>query len=357
MVRDRLLTELSKRLGIEQPIWLAPLGGGPSTPELVAAVANCGGFGFVAGAYLSPSNLEKEIAATKKLTSRPFGVNLFAPYEPVHVSERQLESASAATAGYRSELGLAPNALQPPYHERFEDQFAVVLDACPVAFSFTFGLIDKQLIQECRRRGILTIGSATTVNEGLALESLGVDAVIAQGVEAGGHRATFSPDDVDSLIGTFALTRGLSAALTIPVVATGGIMDGKGIAAALVLGAQAAQLGTAFMLCPESGVSDPFRRALQNKDNRETMLTRAFSGRWARGIENRFMREMADKSSEFLPFPAQNAFTRDIRKAATEQGRPEFLSLWAGQGLPLIREMSAASLYKSLVAETVEALG
>jgi len=352
----RLVTELSTRLGLDWPLIQAPLGGGPSTPELVAAASNAGVLGSLGAAYMSPFDLENAINAIRQLTSRPFGVNLFAPAPEPQLSTAQIEAALDATRPYRNDLDLPDPAVKPPFHENFANQFAVILNLKPAVFSFTFGLLDKSAIDDCRRHGIITMGTANSVDEGLALQQSGVDAVVAQGAEAGGHRGQFSVEMAGDLIGTFALTRAMVSALRIPVIASGGIMDGSGIAAALTLGAQAAHLGTAFLLCDEAGTSPAYRKALQSAHSGDTRLTRAFSGRWARGLENRFMREMAQHDSAVLPYPAQNAFTRDIRKKATQLGSTDYLSLWAGQGVGLIRQMKAAELVQSLLNETLAAL-
>ncbi|MDR3504518.1 MAG: nitronate monooxygenase [Legionella sp.] len=354
MPNARLHNSFCAQLDIKWPLIQAPMGGGPTTPALVAAVSNAGGLGSLGLAYLSPQGIEQTIKETQRLTQRPFGVNLFAPASTPTLAQEAIEAAGNATQGYRQELGLISPSLQAPFTENFEEQFTSVLRCRPAALSYTFGLIKKELLQECRQQKIFTMGTATTVEEGLVLQEYGVDAVVAQGAEAGGHRGTFTPEQHDSLIGTFALTRLLAQTLHVPVIASGGIMDGRGIVAALTLGAQAAQMGTAFLLCDEAGTSAPYRAALNHAPDKGTQLTRAFSGRWARGIPNRFMLEM--EHSPILPFPAQNAFTRDIRKKAAELGKAEFLSLWAGQGVNLIRSMSASQLVDILYQEAVDAL-
>ena len=344
------------QLGIKWPLIQAPLSGGPSSPELVAAVSNSRTLGSLGAAYLSPYELEQTIKRIQKLTPHPFGVNLFAPMPSPKLSAKQIDAALKATHCYRSELAIADPLVQAPFNENFEEQLAVVMKCKPAVFSFTFGLINEDVIKECCKQKIMTIGTATSLEEGIALQESGVDAVVAQGAESGGHRGTFFADKPDSLIGTFVLTRILARTLRIPVIASGGIMDGAGIAAALTLGAQAAQLGTAFLLCNEAGTSPAYRKALQQAQGNETQLTRAFSGRWARGIKNRFMLEMEQHDSSILPFPAQNAFTRDIRKKAAELGHAEYLSLWAGQGINLIRKMKAGALIETLYEETLRAL-
>lgn len=349
-------TDLAARLGLQGPLIQAPMAGGATTPELVAAVSNAGALGSLGGAYLNPAELEKIIRQIKALTDRPFAVNLFAPSPEPALNEAQVQTALVATKSYRQELGIPDPAVRPPFCQNFEKQFSVVLTERPAVFSFTFGPVEQGVLQECRQRGILTIGTATTLEEGLALQEIGVDAVVAQGAEAGAHRGTFSPEQEDLLIGVAALIPILVGKLSIPVIAAGGIMDGRGIAAALTLGARAAQLGTAFLACDESGISKAYRDALLDPKRRVTRLTRAFSGRWARGLENRFMLEMASKENAILPYPAQNAFTQDIRRQAAQLGLPDYLSLWAGQGVGLIRAMKAETLVKTLFEETSAAI-
>ena len=350
------ITDLVAHLGLQGPIIQAPMAGGATTPELVAAVSNAGALGSLGGAYLPPADLEKAIRQIKLLTRRPFAVNLFArPPQPLP-TEAQVEAALSATRIYRRELGLPEPKLRPPFMPDFDRQFAVILSERPAVFSFTFGLLDEGLLQECRRRGILTAGTATTLDEGVALQKIGVDAVVAQGAEAGAHRGTFSAEQEDLLIGVAAVVPTLAGELHIPVVAAGGIMNGGEIAAAVALGAGAAQLGTAFLACEESGISKPYRNALLDPKRKATRLTRAFSGRWARGLENRFMLEMASQENAILPFPAQNEFTQDIRKKAAQLELPDYLSLWAGQAVGLIRNMKAGALVETLFEETSQAV-
>jgi nitronate monooxygenase len=214
------------------------------------------------------------------------------------------------------------------------------------------GMLPAAAIAAIQAKGLVLAGTATTVDEAVALERAGVDLVVAQGSEAGGHRGTFDDAKADSsLVGTLALVPQIVDAVRVPVVASGGIMDGRGIAAALALGAGAAQLGTAFLTCDEAGVPDAYKQAILDAHEDETRVTRAFSGRAARGIVNRFMREI-DAAGDVLPFPLQNALTRPLRTAAATQGRAEFLSLWAGQGVRMARRQTAADLVAALVKET-----
>ncbi len=351
-----LQSKLNALLGLKWPLIQAPMAGGPSTPEFAAAASNAGVLGSLGLAYLSAAEIEKAIKRTQALTQRPFAVNLFAPAAMPTLNEKQVGEALSATRIYRKELILPDPVFKPPFHESFEEQIATVIKCKPAVFSFTFGLVDKHIIKECHQNHMITVGTATNLEEGIALQESGVDAVVAQGAEAGGHSGMFLAKHPNQLLGTMALTRILALGLHIPVISSGGIMDGQGITAALILGAQAVQLGTAFLLCDEAGTSPAYREELGHAQGNKTQFTRAFSGRWARGIKNRFMEEMEQRESTILPFPAQNAFTRDMRKKAGEQGKAEFLSLWAGQAVSLIRKMKTKELIQLLYEETVQSL-
>ncbi len=245
-----------------------------------------------------------------------------------------------------------------PVASSFDAQLAAVLDSGAAAFSFTFGLPSKDGMAAAKARGVIVLGTATTVDEAVTLEKAGVDAVVAQGGEAGGHRGTFSGDFDANLVGTIALVPQAVDAVKVPVIASGGIMDGRGIAAALALGAAGVQMGTAFLICDESGISEAYRQAILSARENETRVTRAFSGRPARGIVNRFMAEVehASDAPPVLPFPVQNALTRPLRTAAAKAGRAEFLSLWSGQAIRLARRQKATALVARLASETEAAI-
>jgi nitronate monooxygenase len=341
-------TRVTKALGIEYPVLQAPMAGGPTTPELVAAVSNAGGLGSLGAAYLPPETLREQIREIRDLTVGPFGVNLFVA-SPFEADPARIERANALLGAYRKELGLEAPERFSSFEENFEDQLEVVLEERVPVFSFTFGVPDESRLRRLRESGITTLGTATTAREGLRLERDGVDAVVAQGSEAGGHRGTFLGDFRDALVGTIALVPQMVDALSVPVIASGGIMDGRGLAAALVLGAEAAQMGTAFLACEESGAHPEFKRAVLDAAEDETAVTRAFSGRAARGIKNRFLIEVGEHEDELPPFPVQNTLTKDVRAAAQEQDRPEFMSLWAGQATRLARPTSAAELVGTVV--------
>jgi nitronate monooxygenase len=327
------------------------MAGGGDTPALAAAVCNAGGLGFLGAAYLSPAQIAGAARQVRSLTKQPFGINLFAPSETPEPPEN-LHAALRSVAPYFAEMGLPYPALPdsgPAFS--FDDQLEAVLDSGAACFSFTFGLLPEKSVPAIKARGIYLMGTATTVDEAEALAESGVDAVIAQGGEAGGHRGTFASklQGPLNLIGTMPLVPQIVDAVKIPVIASGGIMDGRGIKAALALGATAVQMGTAFLTCDEAGIPEIHKRAILQARENDTRITRAFSGRPARGIVNRFMNEIREE--DILPFPLQNALTRPLRTAAAKRGEAEFLSLWAGQGLRLARRGPAGELVARLLAE------
>jgi nitronate monooxygenase len=287
----------------------------------------------------------------RRRSARPFGINLFAPLPAPETADPapMLE----IVARYHAELGLPPPTPPAPPEDRFPEQLQAALDSGAAVLSFTFGKPPTEAVAAARQRGLLLIGTATTVAEALELEHLGVDAVVAQGSEAGAHRGTFAGPFEDAMIGTLALVPQVVDALSLPVIASGGIMDGRGVAAALALGAQAVQMGTAFLTCPEAGVPAAHKQAILAAREDSTRITRAFSGRPARGIVNRFMSEVEphNAAAPVLPFPLQNSLTRPLRAAAASQGDPGMLSLWAGQGVRLARQEPAASLVARLADE------
>ena len=346
-------TALMRRLGLAHPIVQAPLAGGGDTPALVAAVCEAGGLGFIGGAYLTPAQIRDAARTVHERTSRPFGINLFAPLS-APAMPADLATAVDRVAPFYTELGLGAPAPPAPGGLPFDEQLTAALESGARIFSFTFGILPAPAIAAIKARGMLLAGTATTVEEAIALERAGVDAVVTQGSEAGGHRGTFAGGFDAAMVGTIALVPQVVDAVSVPVIASGGIMDGRGIAAALALGVSAVQLGTAFLMCEEAGVPDAYKQAILGAREDGTRITRAFSGRPARGIVNRFMTEV-DASGAILPFPLQNALTRPLRSAAAAQGRAEYLSLWAGQGVRLARRQRAAELIARLAKETQEA--
>ena len=350
-----LRTGLSEKLGVRLPIIQAPMAGGPSSQELVAACSAAGALGCFGFAYTQPADMEKQSAWVRAKTPLPFLVNLFASPQPGEISAAAQRSALEAVARYYVEFGMPiPEPVSPPYAPAFEAQLAAVERIRPKAFTSHLAALPPDWLGRFQAAGILIGGSATNIAEAKELESLGVDFIIAQGGEAGGHRGTWLRDPYDALTGTLALTRLVVREVRVPVVAAGGIMDGAGIAAVLALGAEAAQLGTAFIPCPESGASPVHKQALLAAREDDTRITEKFSGKPARGLVNRFITEMADAPQ--LPFPAQNSITGKLRQASARAGRPDCIAMWAGQGVPLSRALPAAELIERLEAETLEAI-
>jgi nitronate monooxygenase len=349
IVGENLLLEL----GVRNPIVLAPMGGGPGTPELAAAVSNAGGLGSLAAAYWDPAEIIQFIHRTQALTSRPFAVNLFAG---AYAADAKADPAPMLELliGIHETLSLPPPVIPVLPPDPFREQLEAVLEARPAVFSFTFGMPGREVFSLLRARGIAIVGTATTAGEARLLVEAGVDAVVAQGVEAGAHRGTFAVPFEAAMVPTLHLVREIAAFA--PVIASGGIMDGRDLATMLARGAIAAQLGTAFLTCPESGAAPAYKRAILRVANGAatdaTVITRAFSGRPARGLANAFSGLLAANESAILPYPLQNALTRSMRSAAAAQGNAEFLSLWAGQGVARSRQMPAGDLVAKLLEES-----
>jgi nitronate monooxygenase len=348
---DRRLLE---RLDIAHPIIQAPMAGA-STPELVAAVSNAGGLGSLGAAMMQPDAIRAAIREIRRQTQRPFAVNLFTYPVPAPEAEK-IARMKERIAGYAKALGGDPTKLpaMPPLPDMAK-QMAVVQEEAPPVFSFTFGMPARDAVAALRGKGCYVIGTATTVAEAKALVALGVDAVVAQGSEAGGHRGTFLGTVEDSLIGTMALVPMIADAIDLPVIAAGGIMDGRGIAAAVMLGAAGAALGTAFLACPENSVVSPvYRETLLGGAGAPTSVTRAYTGRHARFIKNRFVAEMAAAAGDIPSYPHQIPLTAPLRALGGELKKPEILPMLAGQAYPMIRAMPAGELVQTLVRETAD---
>ncbi|MFI2367363.1 NAD(P)H-dependent flavin oxidoreductase [Streptomyces sp. NPDC018833] len=351
------LTEL---LDLEVPIVQGPFGGGLSSVALASAVSEGGGLGSYGAHILTPHGIGELVSELRKATVRPFAVNLWVP----HPDEAAAPPDRDRTARYAEllrpwfeELGLSTNQLEdPPPAPAFEEQIDALLAAEPPVISFVMGIPDGRVLDEARRRSIRTIGTATTVEEALAIEAAGMDAVVASGSDAGGHRGSFLRPVNESLVGTFSLVPQVAQAVSIPVVAAGGLADGRGIAAALTLGADGAQIGTGFLTTEESGASAIHRAALHGPEARTTVLTRAFSGRLARAVPNRFTREALAYENELAPYPIQYTLTRPLRTAAAERGLADYVNLWAGQAAALTRPGGARAYLDELIAGTEAAL-
>jgi nitronate monooxygenase len=345
-------TVLTEVLGIQYPIIQAPVAREVTTPQLVSAVSNAGGLGSLAAGDMEPEAIRSAIAEIRSLTDRPFAVNLFVS-EPAEADGERTAWARFLLEPFRKELGLAASAPTLPTPPSFKEQLAVILEEAVNVLSFTFGIPRPEELEALRQRGILTIGTATHLMEGILLEESGVDMIVAQGSEAGGHRGTFSGTHEQGLVGTIALLPVLADNVNIPIVAAGGIMDGRGIVAALALGASGVQMGTAFLACPESGAHPRYKEILGRSTEIDTTLTRVFSGRYARSIKNRFIGELQPFSSELPDYPVQHSLTREIHRAAALGNRPELMPLWAGQGCAL----SSAEPAGELIARWDEQVG
>jgi len=344
-------TRVTIQLGIAYPILLAPMAGGTTTPQLVAAISNAGGLGSLGAGYLTPEQIQAAIRSIRDQTDRPFAVNLFVP-EPVTEQPEKIKQVNVMMQKYRDELGIEEAPVLSRFAESFEDQIAVLLEEKVPVFSFTFGLLQPEWIEALKASGTTIIGTATTVQEAMELERSGVDIICGQGSEAGGHRGTFLGVHSSAMIGTMALIPQMVNHVNIPVIAAGGIMDGRGVAAAMALGAEAVQMGTAFMTTPESGTHVKHKEAILHSTEESTTITRAFSGKPARGIRNRFLNEMELHENIIPDYPIQNSLTRVIRKAAADQCLPEYLSLWAGQGTRLSRSKTAQEIFSDVVELT-----
>ena len=305
---------LTAKLGIDYPIIQGPLGG-LSSQRLTAAVSNYGGLGSFGAHSLAPAAITDVIAQIRSLTAKPFAMNLWVSMEDEGAGTSDASAFNrslAPLAAHLAALGAARPEYQPYLPARFEDQVRVLLDAGVPAFSFIFGIPPSGILEECRAKGIVTIGTATTPDEAAALEEAGVDAIVASGFEAGGHRGSFLRPAEESLTGTLSLVPQVVDRVEVPVIAAGGIADARGVIAALALGAEAVQIGTAFLACEESGAGRLHREALRGPDAGHTGLTRGFTGRLARGIRNRLMEELDRSGTELLPYPLQRGLVRNL---------------------------------------------
>jgi len=351
-------TRVSNKLGIEYPIIQGPLGGF-SSQRLTAAVSNFGGLGSFGALSLTPSAIQEVIAELRSLTDKPFAMNLWVSMEDdgAATSDAQaFEHALSRLTPHLEALGASKPQFSPYKPLRFEDQARVLLDAKVPVFSFIFGIPPKEILEECQRQGILTIGTATTRDVAIALEQAGVDIIVASGFEAGGHRGSFLRSAEDSLTGTFSLVPQVVDAVKIPVVAAGGIADARGIVAALALGAEGVQMGTVFLACEESGATPLHREAILTGRANRTSLTRGFTGRLARGIHNQLLEEMNRPGTAILPYPLQRTLMRNLAVPAQQAGRSDLLALWAGQSASLAQSSDATTLLQSLVNQVSEKL-
>jgi len=341
-------------LGIEYPIFQGPFGGGLSTAELTATVSNMGGLGGFGAYTLSPEEIYETAQQIRSKTDQPFNLNLWVSDMDI-INEKdtweQYDKAIKIFKPYFDRLEIDIPPMPASFESRFQNQVQAVLDIRPKVFSFMFGLISADLVDEFHKRGIILAGNATTADEAEALEKTGIDLIIASGAESGGHRPSFLDRAKLSTVGTFALTQLIRDRVKIPVVAAGGIADGRSIAAAMTLGAEAVQIGTAFLATEESGALPVHREMLFSEAARSTTLSRAYTGRLGRGISNDIVRDLLTATDQTLPFPLQTAFMSPLRKAALEQKKNELVFFWAGQAAPLLKHRKASSLMNSLIED------
>lgn len=340
-------TRVTKLLKIKYPIIQAPMAGGITTPELIASVSNAGGLGSLAAGYMSPESIRNAIVKIRSLTDKPFAVNLFIP-EKHHASKQQIDSMvtilKKVCAKYTQEI----TTIKPPFSYSFAEQIQVILEEKIPIFSFTFGIPDDSWLKKLKINKVKLLGTATNLSEAILLERKGIDMIVAQGCEAGGHRGSFLDKPENALIGNFALIPQIVDHVKIPVIAAGAIMDERAIVAALIFGASAVQMGTAFLTCPEAGTHTKYKKLLLSTTQDNTALTRAFSGKLARGIKNKFMAKMELYQNQILDYPIQNALTRQTREIAAQKGLTDYMSLFAGQAAYLSRGIAADKLIRLL---------
>jgi nitronate monooxygenase len=341
-------TDFLDLVGITHPVIQAPMSGF-TPPALAAAVSNAGALGSIGCATLPPVAVREQVAVLREATNRPFNVNFFVHARP-RANPQAIASVQAKLAPYFDEFELGPVPEPKELFPTFdEERLDLVLALRPRVVSFHFGLPEASAVRQIKEAGCVILSSATTVAEARSLEANGADVVIAQGFEAGGHRGSFSSSPGAGMVGTMALVPQIVDAVHIPVIAAGGIADGRGLAAAFALGASGAQIGTAFLGCPEATVSPLHRAQLRTAADDGTELTRAFTGRPARALRTSFIAQMAD--TEPLEFPLQASLLGPLWQLRSEEARAAFTPFWAGQAAPLVRELPASRLIEELVAE------
>ncbi|HSA81824.1 MAG TPA: nitronate monooxygenase [Geminicoccaceae bacterium] len=348
--------DLIDLLGIDHPIIQAPMGG-ESTPMLAVAVCNAGGLGGLGCSFMSLEELRASADELRSGTKGPFNLNFFAHPEPSEDPDVNAQTR-ARVAPFYAELGLAnlPDRGEAPCDTFNEAKLSVLLEIRPTVTSFHFGLPPRDMVKALQDVGSVILCTATTVAEARMLNDAGVDAIIAQGWEAGGHRGTFETSFEDFGVGTMALIPQVVDAVDVPVIAAGGIADGRGIAAALALGASGVQMGTAFLSCPEANISDTYRAALRHARDDDTRLTRAFSGRSARAKNNRYMESMAEHRTSLPDFPTMYGFSEPLEQASAQRGDTGFQFLLYGQAAALNCELPAADLMARLIHDAQSVL-
>ncbi len=347
----KLTSNLTKMMHVQYPIIQAGMAGS-TTPELVAAVSNAGGLGSIGAGYFSADKLKQEIEAVEALTDLPYVVNLFVPSEKTYIPEK-VEHMNAWLKPYRRAFHLEEPVVNLSEQQQFDEAIRIIIDQeVPIA-SFTFGIPDAATIEKLKAHQIKLIGTATSVEEAIANEQAGMDVVIAQGSEAGGHRGAFieTSQSYTPLIGTMSLVPQIVDAVNIPVVAAGGIMDSRGLVASIALGAEGIQMGTAFLTTEESGASQLYKDAISQSKETDSLVTHVFTGKPARGINNDFIRKMNEFDGDIPDYPIQNQLTTTLRKASAQAGDPQWTHLWSGQSPRLAQHVTAQKLMEDIIQE------
>jgi nitronate monooxygenase len=342
------------QFGVSLPIIQAPMAGGPTTPELVSAVSKAGGLGSIGAGYLSPESLQEAIRATRQHTDSPFSINLFAEPDGSGLAEPSAE-VKEHLSEFAKKLGVTDLSFQPEVRSVLDEHVSVCCDERVPVVSVTFGLLSPDQCQRLKSAGAKLIATATTTGEACIVEQNGYDAVVLQGFEAGAHRGSFTPEAGQG-VGLLPLMSQASRVLRIPFIASGGIMDGQAIAACLLMGASAVQMGTAFLTTDESGADLAWKDRIVSASDSDTVLTRAFSGKLARGLRNEFINTLEPIENGAARYPVQNQITNPIRAAAKKARNTEFMSLWCGQAARLSRRTSAADLLRQLADEVSAAI-
>ncbi|HBV22598.1 MAG TPA: nitronate monooxygenase [Jeotgalicoccus sp.] len=352
-----LKTEMCSTLNIEYPIIQAGMAGGATTPELIANVSNAGGLGTLGAAYMKPEDIKQAIHDIRKLTTKPFSVNLFCVENSDEPNDEEKNVVKKELLRICRDLGVKESDIQFNAADYFDEQFQVLIDEKVPVISTAFGLLPEDKANQAKENGIIITSMITTVEEAVLAETSGVDIIIAQGSDAGGHRSTFDltrhKNGAD--IGTFSLVPQVADNVKIPVAAAGGVNDGRSLAAALALGAAGVQIGTRFLSSEEAGIHKAYKQKLFASKEDDTVITKVFSGRPARGILNKFIEEF---SKDPLAYPYQNSATKSIRGAAAKNNNGEYMSLWAGQNLrPIVKEQPAAEIVEEIMASARNLLG
>jgi nitronate monooxygenase len=348
-------TKFTDLLGIKYPIVQGPFGSGLSSVSLTSTVSNAGGLGSFGGQPFTANELVETCIAIRKATDKPFNINLWVKDRDERLAkfnDDDYKKLADLFKPYYNELGLEIPERPKDLGPKFEDQVEAIFEAKPAVFSFMFGIPTESILEKCRQLGIKTVGTATTVDEALALEKAGVDAIVASGFEAGGHRASFLRTPEDSLTGTFSLIPQVADNVKLPIIAAGGIADARGIRAAMALGADAVQIGTAFLATSQSNASQDHKDRLFLPEAKYTALTKIYSGRLARGIKNRLIEELKSKEDLLAPYPLQGKSVTQLKTyPATTSSTPNYKPYWAGQSASLLKYRDAKILIESLVKE------